>query len=499
MLRQPRCRVNFLCGPHLCFLSDRFGRRLAREEQWRETHPHELGANLLEVDRVHRHDHVRAVAGEKAWRYDPLPGAGDIRAVAVGVDVDRELDAFADAKRGQESNALGAAAPDHDPPAIRQLLVQPAAPRGPVGADSVGKRLDLPRHFLCRLLGWQGRTRPGARPGADQRVLIIEIAPKVDDVEASCAEGPGERTEAEIRAVLIINVPERAQLQDAGHFRHHGKGDRFRPIADRAAQYAKKTARVGDVLHDHLRADEIRLVMAVRLRVPVFDEGYSGRRRRVVPQHRVKARGLARAMCADQTQKLALAAADLEDLLALKVVALDQLLGKEVVKPVEGWGDRLRGFVVFLVAHEIGIEGAVPDEAAAAAEPQTDVALRAGERGRVRAHQPYLMGGYALDFVEYTAAVAAAGRADRPADRDGRRELPHLGHFVHDIRPPVGRGARRGEFRVPGGSAAGVGGRSSTCGSGIGTMNTPPRRRYSACCAKISSTKFQVRSSTASG
>jgi hypothetical protein len=33
-------------------------------------------------------------------------------------------------------------------------------------------------------------------------------------------------------------------------------------------------------------------------------------------------------------------------------------------------------------------------------------------------------------------------------------------------------------------------------GSGMGTMNRPPRRRYSACWARTSSRKFQARSST---
>src|SRR5262249_40361543 len=39
----------------------------------------------------------------------------------------------------------------------------------------------------------------------------------------------------------------------------------------------------------------------------------------------------------------------------------------------------------------------------------------------------------------------------------------------------------------------------TTLTSGIGMMNLPPRRRYSACCSMISSAKFQVRSSTYSG
>src|SRR5688572_1984291 len=50
--------------------------------------------------------------------------------------------------------------------------------------------------------------------------------------------------------------------------------------------------------------------------------------------------------------------------------------------------------------------------------------------------------------------------------------------------------------RAPAGASTAISGGSTTLTLGTGIIKRPPRRRYSSCCSKISSAKFQVSSNT---
>ena len=98
--------------------------------------------------------------------------------------------------------------------------------------------------------------------------------------------------------------------------------------------------------------------------------------------HPVEAVALVVAELGEHGDELALAAAELDHLLAVQVEALDQVAREALVEGVEGRRHRLGRFVVVLVAHPRRIEGAVPDEAAARAEAQADVALAGSSEPR---------------------------------------------------------------------------------------------------------------------
>ena len=134
----------------------------------------------------------------------------------------------------------------------------------------------------------------------------------------------------------------------------------------------------GDVLQGHLAGDEITLTRrtsrsrspgrsapAPRPRPGCAPGAPPGRSRRpVVPQ------------LAQQQQELALAAADLDDVLAVQVVALDEALGQLAVKAVEGGREALGLLVAPRVLGERRVEGDVGDEAAGVAEAEPDLPPR---------------------------------------------------------------------------------------------------------------------------
>ena len=140
--------------------------------------------------------------------------------------------------------------------------------------------------------------------------------------------------------------------------------------------------------------------------------------------------------------------------------------------------DRLGQFIVVLVAHPRRLEGAVPDEPAARAEAHADVAPRAIQSFRARGHQ--------LDLMHRNAGPPRRTRARRGRRTRGRREgrRRDRSSVLLSCWPTCGsRTACRHTMR----------------GWGIGMMKRPPRARYSVCCSRISSAKFQVSSSVSSG
>src|SRR5690606_30334390 len=257
----------------------------------------------------------------------------------------------------------------------------------------------------------QGQVSPTyGRTGRDQNVLVGVIGPDLDGVEPRDAEGTGERARAPVRAVLVIDIPECAQVQDPGdlgdHEEHHGLG----PIAHGTAEAAQEVGHGVYVLERHLAADEVGLEIAVRLGVQVLDEGHPATRARLA-DHLVEAPALVAAHLGEHGDELALTAPELDHPLAAQTEALDQVAREPLVEGVEGRRYRLGRLVVVLVAHARRVEGAVPDEAAARAEAQADVALRAVQRVRARTHQRDLMHRHVVHRVERTRPVTAAGGA----------------------------------------------------------------------------------------
>ena len=165
------------------------------------------------------------------------------------------------------------------------------------------------------------------------------------------------------------------------------------------------------VLERHLAADEIGREIAIPFGVPVLDEGHLAGRAGIA-DHPVETVALVAAHLGEHGDELALAATELDHPLAVQVEALDQVACEALVEGVEGRRRRLGGFVVVLVAHARGIEGAVPDEAAARAEAHADVAPRAIQSLRARAHQLDLMHRDAVHLVERALGGGAARGAD---------------------------------------------------------------------------------------
>src|SRR4030095_1987863 len=96
---------------------------------------------------------------------------------------------------------------------------------------------------------------------------------QIEDREVAAAEQPSERAGAEIRAVLVVDIPERHLPQaprDVGHLAgDDGAGTRRAHAPSRAYQLH----RAWNVLQRHLAADEIGGGAGVLLRIDVRDEG----------------------------------------------------------------------------------------------------------------------------------------------------------------------------------------------------------------------------------
>ncbi len=244
--------------------------------------------------------------------------------------------------------------------------------------------------------------------------------------------------------MLVVDILEHHVLEDAQRLRHLDEYRRSAAGLHRLTQRLCKVVRAADVLQRHLAADEVALGRAGAGAVEVLDHAGFGAR----------------------LQEFALAAADLDDGLAVQLEALDEVLRQREVELVERRRVGLRLLVATRVLSALRVEGLVADEAATGADPEFDVASREGEGLLARIDQDAAVGGDTRQPEKGLHRVTAGGTAT-----------------VSDV-------------RIHGGFHIGI---HTTTGSGTGMMNLPPRRRYSACCEMISSAKFQGRIKVYSG
>jgi len=204
--------------------------------------------------------------------------------------------------------------------------------------------------------------------------------------------------------VLIIDVPEVKVLQHPDQVGDLEEHDRPFAIAHGAAYCAHKLRGIGNVLERHLAAEEIGLDVRILLGVEVLDEldvGVLAGRVALFHKGRIKADTFVVAHLAQDGEKLALAAADLDHLLVPQIVFLNQGSGQLGVEGAEGRRKTLRLFILGRVFVNRGIEHGVGHKAALRAEAERDVALRIAGGHFARGHQQHAVHRNLLHFVKH--------------------------------------------------------------------------------------------------
>ncbi len=354
-----------------------------------------------------------------------MAGARHVHALAMRIYVHHILHLVGDSERRQEGNRLRAAAPEHNLLPLLRPVGHPLPPGGMLRRHGDGESLDLfgqrPHRSVCAN---RRRRTPGRPRRLDHEVLVVVVGPHVPDVEAAALEQIAQRRRCKIGAVLVVHVPEAELLQDERHLGNLEEEHGVRVPFGSAAYHRDERLDGGDMLERHLAADEIRFPVGVALGIEVRDEGRQIALRRAAAVRdigRIEAGAAVLAQIAQQGKELALAAADLDELLAVQVVPVDQPFGERTVKRVEGLREALRLLVALGVFDELLIEGAIEDESAPAAEAHVDVAARIGDGLFRRAHQHAAIHRDARDPVEAPHRRAAAGRT--AGFRDSRRRL----------------------------------------------------------------------------
>jgi hypothetical protein len=201
-----------------------------------------------------------------------------------------------------------------------------------------------------------------------------------------------------------------------------------------------------DVLERVAADDGVARQMRIALVVEILDERDSfgrGAGDTFEDNRGIDADAAATRELAHEQQELPFAAADLEHILPLQVVPVDPHL-RELVRELSESRREALGFLVAIeVALELGLVRLVGDETAAGAERESELSPRKR-----------------LGFLACCEQAAAVDR--------------HVVLLVEDLE----------RTRATGGAAV-VPQRIS--GLGTGTMNRPPRPRYSLCCSAISS------------
>ena len=198
-------------------------------------------------------------------------------------------------------------------------------------------------------------------------------------------------------------------------------------------------------------AHQVGVQAGVFARIGLAEDGdrRAFRRGRVRRTARVEPDAAVVAEPADAAQEGSVAAAELDDGLAVQVIAIDQPLGErgrialEVGRKIEGV------LVVLVVAHPCGVEGKVEDVAATAAKTELDPSPRRGAGGFAGTHQQVAVNRHVGDLREPVDRTAAADGT--PIGRRGAL-LSGGGHgltiMCSGARPPGvsgSSGTRRGD------------------------------------------------------
>src|SRR6185437_9199669 len=336
------------------------------------------------------------------------------------------------------------------------------------------------------LLGQASRGSAGRRPRFEHQVLPAIGFVQLEHVEPGITEQASERTAREIRAVLVIDVPEHSVLEHSLHVRELEEHVDVAAIADRLAYESDEIAHRADVLEGVAAANVVRLQVRVARPVKVANEADARARGALGALGSiagVEPDAVAAESLAQRDQKLSLAATDLQD----RHAGADAVLGDVIVAHVihethEARRESLRLFIRRGILVEAHIEADVGDEAAVATERELDIAARECER-RIprRQHQAAV----SRDAVELIEGLQVAPTARGAGQRLSGQQL---------------RDHRESELRGTAGAQGAQLDAVLLChrmdGCGTGTMKRPLRRRYSSCWVMISSLKFQGRIST---
>ena len=137
-----------------------------------------------------------------------------------GIDVDRVTDLVLQAERREVRDALRTGAPDHRAASVvggvAELAAQPFDASAGTPSRS-GRRAASSRARSSSPASERSGTRTGI--AVEQQVLVVELGGEVGDVEAVPTEQPRHRAEAEVAAVLVVDVPERDLFEDTRRHR----------------------------------------------------------------------------------------------------------------------------------------------------------------------------------------------------------------------------------------------------------------------------------------
>ena len=135
--------------------------------------------------------------------------------------------------------------------------------------------------------------------------------------------------------------------------------------------------RVGNVLEGHFTGHEVGLMLLVLVGVKILDHlgiGYAVQYPPIVIVAGVKPETLVATEAAQQLEEFALAAANFQHRLVLKLVAFDEIFGQLLVVFVKGAGKSLGFFVPTRILGEFLYEGHVADKTALITKSKDDIA-----------------------------------------------------------------------------------------------------------------------------
>jgi hypothetical protein len=236
----------------------------------------------------------------------------------VRVDVDGGSELVAEREVRDERDTLRPGAPDDGTSTCRPEPFETCPPPVDELVVAVAEAVDPAPEILEVVLGREGfpGCRRRRRSGGDQDVLVVVLARELEHLEARPPEQSSQRPEAEVRTVLVVDVPEGHLVEhavDVGELEQH---DRLRTVADRPSDARHELGDVGDVLErvptDHHVGVEMRVSVVVEVRDP-FDPGGLGVVDPLGVHPGVDADAMARARLGHLDEELTLAAADLQD------------------------------------------------------------------------------------------------------------------------------------------------------------------------------------------
>src|SRR6266550_9537770 len=222
----------------------------------------------------------------------------------------------------------------------------------------------------------------------------------------------GQGARRKIRAVFVVDVPERRLAKNPADIRNLEKHDRAARRGGDAANRLRKTPGFEDVLQRHLAADQVGSGLdrgfgeEFLFEDCSFGDAVSSFRN----EARVVAGSPVAAELAQEREKFALAAADFHDLLANDIVPADQLRRELAMEGLERRRKALRLLIALRIDRTLRLPCGVEYEAAIRAEGEIDVAQLQALRTLAIGEQKTAVHRYRGNVKKNTAAHGAAIR-----------------------------------------------------------------------------------------